>query len=219
MTDVTRLNLWGRCCVWKGMSTMGAAGEPRERVGPAGPQSDPTDPGELVDIVTTSRLGRDVEFADFMAEHQSTLLRTAWLLCGDPHRAEELTQEALVRTYGAWPRLRTDPLAYARRTLVNLRVDTWRRRRREVLTAPDELPARAAPDEHGTAADRDQLVRALAILSPRARRVVVLRHLVGLSEAEVSADLGVSIGTVKSTASRGLAAVRATLATEDRRLS
>src|SRR5674476_140937 len=170
-------------------------------------------------IIGTSQRSRDEDFTAFVADHQADLLRTAWLLCGDSHRAEELTQQALVRTYGAWSRAGAgDPVAYARRVLVNLRIDTWRRRRREVLVAPEDLPDDVA--HPGTAphrstadhqADRDQLVRALATLSPRQRRVVVLRHLVGLPEADVAADLGVSVGTVKSTSSRALAQLRATL--------
>jgi RNA polymerase sigma-70 factor (sigma-E family) len=178
-----------------------------------GHESDP------VVILGITRATRDEQFTAFVTEHQADLLRTAWLLCGDAHRAEELTQQALVRTYGAWSRAGTgDPLAYARRVLVNLRIDTWRRRRREVLVAPEDLPddvahpgtapRRSAADHQ---ADRDQLVRALATLSPRQRRVVVLRHLVGMTEADVAADLGVSVGTVKSTSSRALAQLRTTL--------
>ncbi|WP_307844503.1 SigE family RNA polymerase sigma factor [Actinotalea solisilvae] len=170
-------------------------------------------------VVPVGRRDRDAEFTAFVTRHQADLLRTAWLLVGDGHRAEELTQQALVRTYTAWERAGSgDPLAYARRVLVNLRVDTWRRRRREVLVAPEEMPEGAGPGRADTAdatADRDQLVRALATLTPRQRRVVVLRHLVGLPEAEVAADLGVSVGTVKSTSSRALADLRTRLALHD----
>lgn len=168
-------------------------------------------------MVGAVRPDHDAQFTAFVTEHQAELLRTAWLLVGDAHRAEELTQAALVRTYVAWPRAASgDPLAYARRVLVNLRTDTWRRRRREVLVAdiPDDAAPPTRPGATGTAdhqADRDSLVRALARLTPRQRRVVVLRHLVGLSEAEVADDLGVSTGTVKSTASRALAVLRAQL--------
>lgn len=161
----------------------------------------------------------DEEFSAFVAQHGADLLRTAWLLCGDTHKAEELTQQALVRTYAAWTRTH-DPLPYARRVLANLRVDTWRRRRREVLTAPQDLPendrVHVGTDEHARTEDRDQLVRALSLLTARQRRIVVLRHMVGLPEAEVAAELGVSLGTVKSTASRGLATLRAALSTETR---
>jgi RNA polymerase sigma-70 factor (sigma-E family) len=152
-----------------------------------------------------------------MRAHSADLLRTAWLLVGDAHRAEELVQHALVRTYASWSRARRDdPLAYARRTLVNLRIDTWRRRRREVLSAPEHLPDGSTGGPHGPSDDRDQLVRALALLSTRQRRIVVLRHFIGLSESEVAAELGVSVGTVKSTASRSLATLRTALTSTDR---
>lgn len=152
---------------------------------------------------------RDAEFAAFMAADAGSLLHTAWLLCGDAHRAEELTQQALVSTYVAWPRARdTDPLAYARRSLANARIDSWRRRRREVLTSPEMIPRDTSPGHETRIAERDQLVRALRTLPPRQRRIVVLRHFVGLAEAEVADELGVSLGTVKSTASRALARLR-----------
>ncbi|HEY0187778.1 MAG TPA: SigE family RNA polymerase sigma factor [Cellulomonas sp.] len=164
-------------------------------------------------MIQVRGLDHDTEFAAFMAEAAPTLARTAWLLCGDAHQADELVQQALVRTYLAWGRARErDPLAYARRTLANLRIDTWRRRRREVLTDPAEVPERAEAGAADRIADRDQLVRALALLTSRQRRVVVLRHFDGLSEREVAADLGISVGTVKSTSSRGLERLRTALA-------
>ncbi|MFC8191887.1 SigE family RNA polymerase sigma factor [Cellulomonas sp. NPDC057328] len=178
------------------------------------PPRDVVPADEHVDV--TSGAGRDVEFAAFAAAAAPALGRTAWLLCGDAHQAEELVQQALVRTYVAWARARAgDPLAYARRVLANQRIDTWRRRRREVLMAPSDVPE---PPHDGGAqeqADRDQLVRALATLSARQRRVVVLRHLEGMSEREVAHDLGVSVGTVKSTASRALVRLRDVLGTPD----
>lgn len=171
-------------------------------------------PAEYADVLASGGPpSRDAEFTAFMADHAADLRRTAWLLVGDLHRAEELTQEALARTYASWGRARqTDPLAYSRRVLANLRIDTWRRRRREVLTA--EVPDEARTGSEGRADDRDQLVRALALLNARQRRVVVLRHLVGLSEAEVAAALGMSVGTVKSSSSRALATLRAALSSD-----
>jgi RNA polymerase sigma-70 factor (sigma-E family) len=167
---------------------------------------------EHVDVLAVGAAGGADEFERFMVEASPALARTAWLLCGDARQAEELVQQTLIRTYLAWPRARQrDPLAYARRTLANLRIDTWRARRREVLTAPSSLPEAAVASGAERYAERDQLVRALATLSPRARRIVVLRHLEGMSEREVADDLGVSLGTVKSTASRALAQLRATL--------
>lgn len=154
----------------------------------------------------------DAEFTAFVADAGPRLHRTARLLAGDPHRAEELVQATLVKTYLAWPRAQaTDPEAYARRVLANQRIDTWRKHRREVLTAPGDVPEASVPAAADDAADRDEVVRALMTLTPRQRRIVVLRHLVGLTDAEVAADLGVSIGTVKSTASRGLAQLREVL--------
>lgn len=164
-----------------------------------------------------ARWSRDEEFAAFMVEAEPLLTRTAWLLCGDRHRAEELVQQTLVRTYVAWPRARAgDPLAYARRTLANARIDLWRRRRREVLVAADDVPGqlgswaeRAGPPGHAQAhADRDVLVRALRRLSPQRRRVVVLRYVLDLSEQQVADDLNVSVGAVKSAAARGLRQLR-----------
>lgn len=213
----------------RGTDPAGCDRPPSEPAVPPAPDPAPGDESDRPPVVASSdevdlvlrpgRGDRDAEFTAFVVQHQRDLLRTAWLLVGDAHRAEELTQQALVRTYSAWARAGSgDPLAYARRVLVNLRVDTWRRRRREVLLAPDDMPDRpqgGGADATATTADRDQLVRALATLSARQRRVVVLRHLVGLPEAEVAADLGVSVGTVKSTSSRALAQLRTTLAAQD----
>lgn len=183
------------------------------------PDDEPMDPdGTLLHLVRVAGTStdREAEFTAFMTDALPALSRTAWLLCGNQHQAEELVQQALMRTYQSWAvARRRDPLAYARKSLANQRIDTWRRRRREVLVAPADLPeGGSAPvtDQH---ADRDRLVRALATLSPRQRRVVVLRHLEGLSEREVAEDLGVSLGTVKSTASRGLAQLRAELGRPD----
>jgi RNA polymerase sigma-70 factor (sigma-E family) len=175
-------------------------------------------PGKVdaVDVVVAA--DKEVEFASFMSRSAPALARTAWLLCGDTHLAEELVQQALVKTYLAWPMARQgEPLAYARRVLANLRVDRWRRRRREVLMASDTLPDRAddgqsAADQH---AERDRLSRALMLLPTKQRRIVVLRHLEGLPEREVADAAGVSIGTVKSTASRGIARLRELLEAED----
>lgn len=149
------------------------------------------------------------EFAAFMRDATPALGRLALFLTGDVHRAEELVQQTLVRTFEAWPRARNgDPLAYARRILANQRIDTWRRRRREIITDPALVPDRGVPDGARERAERDQLVRALATLGARRRRVVVLRYLVGLSERDVATELGLPLGTVKSTAARGLAELR-----------
>ena len=167
----------------------------------------------------TAQISKNEEFTAFMREAKDPLHRMAFLLSGDAHRAEELTQQTFERCYRHWHKARQgDPLVYARRVLANLRIDAWRRTRREVLTGPDELPqedtraARAATRmPTRTVDDRDTVVRALLRLPLKQRRVVVLRHLLDLSESEVSSELGIPLGTVKSTASRGLAHLRAIL--------
>jgi RNA polymerase sigma-70 factor (sigma-E family) len=169
-----------------------------------------------VDVVVVG--DKEAEFAAFMTRCAPALARTAWLLCGDTHQAEELVQQALMKTYLAWPKARRgEPLAYARRVLANLRIDGWRRRRREVLMASDALPDRldggqSAADRH---AERDRLTRALLQLPTQQRRIVVLRHLEGLPEREVADALRVSVGTVKSTSSRGIARLREILQAGD----
>jgi RNA polymerase sigma-70 factor (sigma-E family) len=165
---------------------------------------------ERARVATPGRRDRDAEFTAFVAESGPALVRMAWLLCGDRTRGEDLAQQALLRTYVAWSRV-NDPLAYARRVVATARIDTWRQRRREVLSAPDELPAVAAASAADDHAERDRLIRALRSLPPKQRRIVVLRYLLDLPEAEVAADLGVSLGTVKSTASRGLDRLRVML--------
>lgn len=155
----------------------------------------------------------DEEFTAFARAAVPALARTAWLLCGDAHRAEELVQQTLVRTYLAWPSARAgEPLAYARRVLANQRIDTWRSRRREVLTAPESMPEPRLRPVDADHVRYDELVRALQRLPARRRRAVVLRHVLGLSEAQAAADLGISVGAVKSATSRGLAQLRAALA-------
>jgi RNA polymerase sigma-70 factor (sigma-E family) len=157
-------------------------------------------------VVQVTHADRNAEFTAFMVTARDPLHRMAYLLCGDAHRAEELTQQAFERTYRSWHKARDgDPLVYARRVLANLR---------EVLTGPDDLPHptdRGEPPASATVEQRDAVVRALLLLPVKQRRVVVLRHLLDLSEAEVARELGVPVGTVKSSASRALAHLRAIL--------
>lgn len=163
--------------------------------------------------ITVVRSGLDpvADFTVFAQANTPALYRIAYLLCGDQHRAQDLVQLALERTFKAWKKVGDgDPFAYARRVLATARIDTWRRTRREVLT---DDPSSTAPERRGPGSDdglgeRDRLVRALMALSVKQRRVVVLRYLLDRSEAETAAELGISAGTVKSTASRALARLR-----------
>ncbi|MEV8608170.1 SigE family RNA polymerase sigma factor [Amycolatopsis sp. NPDC051373] len=154
----------------------------------------------------------DSEFADFVHAVSPRLLHAAYLLTGDRHQAEDDVQTALVRTYTSWPRIRKqDPFAYARKVLANHVIDRWRRPYREQAT--EEVPERAVERDFTVGvADQEWLMRALAPLSPRERAIVVLRHFWDLSEADVAAELKVSLGTVKSTNSRALAKMRVTAA-------
>ncbi|WP_020017405.1 SigE family RNA polymerase sigma factor [Promicromonospora sukumoe] len=159
------------------------------------------------------RSGQD-PVADFTAFAQAStpaLYRIAYLLSGDEHRAKDLVQLALERTFKAWKKVADgDPFAYARRVLSTARIDTWRRTRREVLTDEPVLGLREAstPASDAELAERDRLVRALLALTVKQRRVVVLRYLLDRSEADTAAELGISTGTVKSTASRALERLR-----------
>jgi RNA polymerase sigma-70 factor (sigma-E family) len=150
----------------------------------------------------------DEEFAEFVRQTAQRLYRVAYLLTADPGRAEDLTQEALARTYAAWPRVRRDDAySYSRQTLINLRNDWWRGlhwRERPMSHVPD----RADPDIAGTAVLRDSVARALQRLTRRERGVLVCRYFLDLTEQQTSRELGISVGTVKSTASRALAKLR-----------
>jgi RNA polymerase sigma-70 factor (sigma-E family) len=150
----------------------------------------------------------DDEFVEFATASSARLQHVAYLLTGNRHEAEDAAQTALVRTYAAWQRIRrNDAYAYARTVLANLVTDQWRRPYREYAT--DELPDRPTPrDLADDVARRRWLIGALDTLSPRERAVIVLRHYLDLPEAEVARELSLSVGTVKSLNSRGLAKLR-----------
>lgn len=155
--------------------------------------------------------GRDADFTAYVTARRDRLYRTAYLLCGgDVHRAEDVVQQALTKLYVAWPRVsRAESVdAYARRTVVNAHLDEVRRpwRRERAVDAVPEV-ATSDPDLEGA----DALWTALRGLAPGQRRVVVLRHYLGLSVEETAADLGITPGTVKSQTSDALARLRAAL--------
>ncbi|RZS79379.1 RNA polymerase sigma-70 factor (sigma-E family) [Motilibacter rhizosphaerae] len=150
---------------------------------------------------------RDEEFVAFVAATSQRLLHVAWLVCGDRHRAEDLVQTALAGTYRHWGRVRQqDAYAYARRAVLNANISWWRRLARERFVEPPELPG---PDEAERSDVRESLRASLLALTARERAVVVLRYLEDLSEEQTAAELDIARGTVKSTASRALAKLRA----------
>ena len=172
---------------------------------------------------------RDTSFAAFMDQTGPALLRTAWFLRGDADRAQELTQAAFVKTYLVWHKIdHATALAYARRCLVNHKIDVWRATRHEVVadltSGGFELgsgsqsssrshsalrPTWQSEDSAVATTDhRDDLVRRLSRLPEQQRKVVVLRYYADQSESSVAEALGISVGSVKSAASRGLAALR-----------
>ncbi len=167
--------------------------------------------GEGVYVVLDPARSHEQEFEAYVRSAKDPLFRMAYLLCGDRYRAEDLVQQTFERTWRSWRSARNgDPLVWSRRILANLRIDTWRRTRREVLTGTDPQIVDGARGEQ-TVDGRDAVVRVLLTLPVAQRRVVVLRHLLELSEAEVAAELGIPIGTVKSTGSRALARLRETV--------
>lgn len=136
-------------------------------------------------------------FTRWAGERQLALLRTAVLLTGDHHRAEDLVQDALTKVAVRWRRLRDgNPEAYARQVIVRGNISWWRKHRRELVS---DVPDRTdASDGYGAADTRRLLDDALGSLTPRQRAVVVLRYYDDLSERETADVLGVSVGTVKS---------------------
>jgi RNA polymerase sigma-70 factor (sigma-E family) len=151
------------------------------------------------------------EFAEYFAARRDAVRRTAFMLCGDWHRADDLAQTAFVALHRRWRKVRDRGAldAYVRRTLVRAMIDEtrrpWRRER-----SVDELPEVAHPDgEVGEAvANRSALLDGLRRVPPRQRAVLVLRFLEGLDVAATAAALKCSEGTVKSQTARGLSALR-----------
>jgi RNA polymerase sigma-70 factor (sigma-E family) len=160
---------------------------------------------------------RDEEFCAFVTARRTALLRTATLLAaGDAHLAEDLVQTALTKLYLAWRRVERDsgPEQYARRILVNALIDEQRRPWRRRETSRAELPDTGFAPPDGSAEDRDAVRRALALLAPRMRAAVVLRHWLGYDVAECAQLLSCSEGTVKSQTARGLDRLRQLLSDE-----
>jgi RNA polymerase sigma-70 factor (sigma-E family) len=156
------------------------------------------------------------EVERLLAERGDQLMRAAIALAGSSPEGEDLLQAALERLLRHWRRIEGDPEGYLRRTLYNLAADGWRRRGAWlrklplVQTGSAVAPSTAAVD---TVDLRDALGRALALLPPRQRTVLVLRYWEGLSQAEIAELLGCPEGTVKSATARGLHRLRELTAT------
>jgi RNA polymerase sigma-70 factor (sigma-E family) len=156
--------------------------------------------------MTTERadpLGED--YRSFVQRRAAPLHRTAYLLCGDWHVANDLVQETLAKAFRHWRRVRRadNPDAYVHRMLINEANQHWRRHRKVVpFVAGVHDPS--IPDVSEQIVERSALLRALLALPPRQRATVVLRYLADMSERETAEVLQCSLGTVKSQTSRAL---------------
>ena len=160
--------------------------------------------------------GLDAEFSAFVHRRARRHLRTAVLLTGDWHTAEDLVQTCLVKLYRAWPRLDTgvDPDAYLRRMLINTRRSWWRvgcRREAPVASVPDRAGEADGQDRHAVA---ESVRQALGALPARQRAALVLRFFEDLPVTEVAGLLGCSEGAVKTQTHRGIRKLRQLLGAE-----
>lgn len=150
----------------------------------------------------------DSEFREWAAAAHSRLLHFAELISGDRGHAEDLVQDALVRTFAAWQRIADGkPEAYARRCIINRRIDWWRRRSSSE-TSYDVVPSPAGSDFSATADRRLVVLAAMRRLTARERTVIAMRFWLGLTEGEIADELKIAIGTVKSTTARAVTKLR-----------
>ncbi|GAB3485514.1 SigE family RNA polymerase sigma factor [Amycolatopsis cihanbeyliensis] len=154
------------------------------------------------------------EFAEYFAARRDSVRRTAYMLCGDWDKADDLAQTAFVALHRRWRKIRdraaTD--AYLRKTLVRASIDESRRpwrRERQTEELPEPAPGGDRLDE--LVATRQDLLAALRRVPPRQRAVLVLRYFEGLDVSGVASVLGCSEGNVKSQTARGLANLRGVL--------
>ena len=163
--------------------------------------------GRTGDGMTTDK---DQEFSAYMAARQPALLRTAYLLAGDRAGAEDLLQNAFAKLYLSWDRVRDREAldGYVRRIMVNEHNSLWRRAWKRREHATDLVPDHGVTDEYDEGRG-SELWSFVQTLPPKQRSVIVLRYYEQLSEAETADVLGISVGTVKSQASRALARLRA----------
>lgn len=157
----------------------------------------------------------EADFANFVRARQQTLVRAAYLVCGDHHLAEDVVQGALAKVARRWEQLREgNPEGYVRTIIYRDAISAWRKVRREtpramhIEGAAHRLVAR---DPARDWVDGAEVRAALAQLPPRQRAIVVLRYYEDLSEAQIAEVLGISAGTVKSQAHNAVRNLRAYL--------
>lgn len=151
-----------------------------------------------------------IEFDEFVSEHGAALLRLAYVLTNDAHRAEDLVQTTLLAAHRHWRKVaRADSgEAYVRRMLVNAHLDWHRRRSSSELPRLGVETTGTAPDPALAIVDRDHLRQLLTTLAPRARAVLVLRYYADLDDHAIGEAMGISPSTVRATAARALASLR-----------
>jgi RNA polymerase sigma-70 factor (sigma-E family) len=143
-------------------------------------------------------------FDEFVHTRGAALARTAYLLTGDHHLAEDLVQAALVQAASHWERIHTSPEAYVRRAMYHQNISWWRRRK----LAETPLESYDAPVPAADPTIRLTLEQALRRLTPRQRTVLVLRYFEDLTEVQTAAELGISSGAVKSMSRQALQRLR-----------
>jgi RNA polymerase sigma-70 factor (sigma-E family) len=152
------------------------------------------------------------EFAEFVAAALPGLLRFGHALTGNADAAEDLVKTALGRSWRAWRLRRIDnPRAYVRKVMVNSYASWYRSHRGRESAVAEPAGGRFADDHASRVDDRDAVWRALQVLPPRQRAVLVLRYYEDLTEAEIAIVMGTTTGTVKSQAARGLRRLADTL--------
>lgn len=157
-----------------------------------------------------ARSEAEAAFTAYVRERRASLYATAYHLTGDRFAAEDLLQSALFSTYRAWDRI-SDKAAvggYLRRTMTNLHISAWRRRKLSEYPT-EELPETVGDtDEMGGTELRAVLWQALARLPEQQRTMLVLRYYEGRTDPEIADILGISVGTVKSSIWRSLRRLR-----------
>jgi RNA polymerase sigma-70 factor (sigma-E family) len=152
----------------------------------------------------------EADFTAYVQERRASLYATAYHLTGDRFAAEDLLQSALFSTYRAWDRI-SDKAAvggYLRRTMTNLHISAWRRRKLSEYPT-EELPETVGDtDEMGGTELRAVLWQALARLPEQQRTMLVLRYYEGRTDPEIADILNISVGTVKSSIWRSLRRMR-----------
>lgn len=190
-----------------------AAAPARPPDGPADPVPDPTDavPDQADPVADQmGQTGRLAGFEAFVAAGLPRLLGYAYALSGDQRVAEDLVQEALVRTGVAWSRVRRKdrPDSYVKTTILRIYLNE-RRASRQVPVGSGELERPTAEPGYARIEDHDALRQALAAVPPKMRAVLVLRYLEGLPDEDIAEALKCSRGTVRTQAARGLVKLRA----------